>query len=139
MNKIITDGEVIEVGDTRLTVLETPGHTAGSSSYRMQVREDGRDYTVVIANMNTINPGKQFVVDTTYPGVAEDFAETFRKQKAGDVDVWVSAHGSQYGLHDKYEPGQDYSPETFVDPEGFLAEVERLEKLYLDQMAAERR
>ena len=69
----------------------------------------------------------------------EDFAEMFRKQKAWDVDVWVSAHGSQYGLHDKYEPGQDYSPETFVDPEGFLAEVERLEKLYLDQMAAERR
>ena len=139
VNKIITDGEVLEVGDTRLTVLETPGHTAGSSSYRMQVREDGRDYTVVIANMNTINPGKQFVVDPTYSGVAEDFAETFRKQKAWDVDVWVSAHGSQYGLHDKYEPEQDYSPDTFVDPEGFLAEVERLEKLYLDQIAAERR
>ena len=35
--------------------------------------------------------------------------------------------------------GQDYSPETFVDPEGFFAEVERLEKLYLDQLASERR
>ena len=95
----------------------------------------------------------QFVVNTSiapssircantrwaYPGVAEDFAETFRKQKTWDVDVWVSAHGSQYGLHDKYEAGQDYSPETFVDPEGFLAAVERLEKLYLEQIAAERR
>ncbi len=139
VNKIIVEGEVIELGDTRLTVLETPGHTAGSSSYQMEVREDGRDYSVVIANMNTINPGKQLVVDPTYPGVAEDFAETFRKQKTWDVDVWVSAHGSQYGLHDKYEPGQDYSPDTFVDPEGFLEEVERLESLYLDQVAAERR
>ena len=68
-----------------------------------------------------------------------DFAETFLKQKALEVDVWVSAHGSQYGLHGKYEAGQDYSPETFVDPEGFLAAVERLEKLYLEQIAAERR
>ena len=109
----------------------------GSSSYTMRVREDGREYRVAIANMGTINPGKQLVVDPTYPGVAEDFAETFRKQKALRVDVWVAAHGSQYDLQRKYEAGQDYSPETFVDPEGFLAEVERLEKLYLKQIAAE--
>ena len=139
VNKIITDGEVIELGETRLTVLETPGHTEGSCSYTMTVREDGREYNVVIANMGTINPGKQLVVEPTYPGVAEDFAETFRKQKALELDVWVAAHGGQYGLHDKYEAGQAYSPETFVDPDGFLAEVERLEKLYLEQIAAERR
>ena len=139
VDRIIADGEVIELGETRLTVLETPGHTAGSSSYTMRVREDGRDYAVAIANMGTINPGKQLVVDPTYPGVAKDFAATFRKQKALEVNVWVAAHGSQYGLHDKYEVGQAYSPETFVDPEGFLAAVERLEKLYLEQIAAERR
>ncbi len=139
VDKIIADGDVIELGETRLTVLGTPGHTAGSSSYTMQVREDGRDYDVAIANMGTINPGKQLVVDPTYPGVADDFAETFRKQKALEVDVWVAAHGSQYGLHDKYEAGQDYNPDTFVDPEGFLAAVERLEKLYQEQIAAERR
>ena len=84
---------MIELGDTRLTVMETPGHTAGSSSYLMRVRENGRDYNVAIANMGTINAGKQLVVDPTYPGVADDFAATFRKQKALDVDVWVAAHG----------------------------------------------
>ena len=139
VDKIIADGDLIELGDTRLTVLETPGHTTGSSSYLMQVRDGGRDYDVAIANMGTINPGKQLVVDSTYPGVADDFANTFRKQKALSVDVWVAAHGGQYGLHDKYEAGQAYSPETFVDPEGFLAAVERLERLYLEQVEAERR
>ena len=139
VDRIIADGDLIELGETRLTVLETPGHTTGSSSYTVRVREDGRDYDVAIANMGTINPGKQLVVDPTYPGVAEDFAETFRKQKSLAVDIWVAAHGSQYGLHGKYEPGQDYSPETFVDPDGFLAAVERLETLYLEQIAAERR
>ena len=93
----------------------------------------------MIANMGTINPGKKLVVEPTYPGVADDFANTFRKQKALDVDVWVSAHGSQYGLHDKYEAGQDYSPDTFVDPSGFLAAVERLENAYVAQLADERR
>ena len=138
VDRIIEDGEVLELGDARLTVMSSPGHTAGSSSYLMTVTEGGRDYSVAIANMNTINPGKQLVVDPTYPGVADDFAETFRRQKALDVDVWVSAHGGQYGLHDKYEPGQEYSPDTFVDPEGFREAVERLEGLYLAQLESER-
>ena len=139
VDQIIGEGEVIELGDTRLTVYEHPGHTEGSSSYSMRVRENGRDYNVVIANMGTINPGKKLLVDPTYPGVKDDFARTYRHQKAMDVDVWVSAHGGQYGLHDKYEAGQAYDPDTFVDPEGFLAAVERLERLYLDQLAEERR
>ena len=139
VDKVITDGEVIEIGDISLTVYEHPGHTEGSSSYSREVRENGRDYKVVIANMGFINPGKQLVVDPTYPGVADDFAQTYRRQKAMDVDVWVAAHGSQYGLHDKYAPGQEYDPDTFVDPDGFLAAVERLERIYRAQLAEEKR
>ena len=138
VDRIISDGEIIELGDIRLRVHEHPGHTEGSSSYSMQVTEDGRDYDVVVANMGTINEGKRLVVDPTYPGVAEDFARTYASQKAMDVDVWVAAHGGHYGLLDKYRPGQAYSPDTFVDPEGFLAEVERLERIYEEQVAVER-
>ncbi len=138
VDKIITDGELIELGETRLTVLETPGHTAGSCSYTMQVSESGRDYVVAIANMGTINPGKRLVVNPTYPGVAEDFAETFRKQKVLGADVWVAAHGGHYQLHEKYQAGQAYSPETFVDPGGLLAAVERYAELYREQIAVER-
>ncbi|MGD8831397.1 MAG: subclass B3 metallo-beta-lactamase [Pseudomonadales bacterium] len=138
VDRVLSDGDTIELGDISLTVHDHPGHTEGSSSYTMRVREAGRDYEVVIANMGTINPGKRLLVNPTYPGVADDFARTFSEQKAMPVDVWVAAHGSQYGLHDKYRPGQEYSPDTFVDPDGFRAEVSRLEALYLEQMAAER-
>ena len=139
VDRIIGDGDVIELGATRLTVMETPGHTAGSSSYLMEIREGNRTYDVGVINMGTINDGKKLVVDPTYPGVADDFALTFRKQKALELDVWVSSHGSQYQLHEKYQAGQDYSPETFVDPDGFLRSVERLERLYVAQIEAERR
>jgi len=135
---IVGDGEVIELGDLRLTVHEHPGHTEGSSSYSMSVRENGRDYQVVIANMGTINAGKKLLQGPTYPGVADDFASTYRRQKAMPVDVWVAAHGSQYGLHRKWQPGQPYNVSTFVDPEGFKAAIIELEKRYLKQMAEER-
>ena len=138
VEKILADGDVIELGGVRLRTHEHPGHTEGSSSYSMTIREDGRDYRVAIANMGTINAGKKLVVDPTYPGVAEDFAETYEKQKEMAVDVWVAAHGEQYGLSEKHTPGQAYSADTFVDPDGFLAEVARLERIYLEQIAAER-
>lgn len=138
VDKLISHGDSVEIGDIRLQVHEHPGHTQGSSSYSMQVTENDRDYDVVIANMGTINAGKRMFVDPTYPGCGEDFALTFRRQKAMDIDVWVAAHGSHYHLHDKYVAGQAYSPDTFVDPAGFLAQVERLERLYLDVVAAER-
>ena len=138
VDRIISDGDVLELGDARLTVVEMPGHTAGSSGYVMTVHEAGRDYNVIIANMGTINPGKQLVVDPTYAGVGDDFAETFRRQKELEIDVWVAAHGSQYNLHDKWGPGNPYDPNTFVDPDGFRLAVERLEQLYLDQIEAER-
>ena len=139
VDRIIEDGEVLRLGRTRLTVLASPGHTAGSVSYTMAMYENGLDYDVIIANMATVNEGKRLVVDPTYPGVADDFAETFRRQKALNIDVWVASHGGQYNLHDKYEPRQRYHPDTFLDPEGFRAEVERLERLYREQLAAERR
>lgn len=139
VDRTLSDGDLIELGDIRLTVHDHPGHTEGSSSYSMSVNEGGRDYAVLIANMGTINPGKKMIKDPTYPGVAEDFASTYRKQKAMTVDVWVAAHGSQYGLHEKYTPGQPYSPETFVDPDGFQTAVEHLETIYLEQVAQEQR
>ena len=138
VDKIIRDGEVIELGALDLTVHHHPGHTEGSSSYSMVMNEnDGRDYNVLIANMGTINGGKRLTVDPTYEGVAEDFLNTYRKQKEMDVDIWVAAHNSQYNMHEKYRMGQTYNPETFVDPSGFIRAIEELEQRYKEYVAEE--
>lgn len=138
VDKIIVQDDVIELGDIQLTVHDHPGHTEGSTSYSMIIQENGREYKVLIANMGSVNPGKQLAVDPTYPGVAADFAHTFTHQKSLDVDIWVAAHPFQYGLHDKWQPGQAYSPDTFVDPEGYLEAVDNHENLFLEAMATER-
>ncbi len=137
VDKIVSDGEVIELGGIKLTVHYHPGHTEGSSSYAMAVQENGKTYNILIANMGTINAGKKLVVEPTYPGVAEDFAYTYRAQKAMPVDIWVAAHKSQYGFYYKYDRSKPYSPETFVDPEGFVDAVENLEAIYRVQLRQE--
>ena len=101
------------------------------------IGEDEEEYNVLVANMGTINNGKNLTVDPTYNGVAEDFIATYEKQKQLEVDVWVAAHNSQYNMHEKYRSGQPYNPQTFVDPVGFLRAIENLERRYEDYIAAE--
>ena len=89
--------------------------------------------------MGSINPGIIRQRDAeAYPGVGEDYARTFKAQKDMQIDVWLASHASQFKLHEKYKPGDAYNPDRFVDPQGFKASVESLEKKYEDQLARER-
>lgn len=137
VDRRITQGDIITLGDLRIEVHEHPGHTEGSSSYTFSVREQGRDYVVGVINMGTINSGKRLVVKPTYENVASDFASTYNAQKKLPIDIWVSAHNGQYDMHSKYQIGQAYSPETFYDPAGYVRAIERLETAYLEVISDE--
>lgn len=134
----LKDGQKISLGGTELTVYSHPGHTRGSVSYGLTITENGRNYHVLIANMGSINPGTKLIGNKKYPQIADDYARTFREQKKLECDVFLSSHASQYSLHDKWKPGQAYSPDTFVDPEGYKAAVARAETNYLEWLAKEK-
>jgi metallo-beta-lactamase class B len=138
VDRTLKDGDTISLGGTILTAHLHPGHTKGATSFTTDVRENGKTYRVIIANMGTINPGVKVGGMPKYPGITKDYARTFIAQKDLKIDIWLSSHASQFRMHEKYKPGDAYSPERFVDPAGFLAAVRRLEQAYLDQLARER-
>jgi metallo-beta-lactamase class B len=133
------DGDTISLGGTVLTAHHHPGHTKGATSFTLNVQENGKTYRVVIANMGSINPGVTVSGMPKYPGIAQDYARTFRRQKDMAIDVWLASHASQFGMHDKYKPGDPYNPDRFVDPKGFRTAVEKLETVYLEQLNRERK
>ena len=132
------DSDTIALGGTVLTAHLHPGHTKGASSFTLNVQESGKTYRVVIANMGSINPGVTVAGMAKYPGITEDYARTFKAQKDMQIDVWLASHASQFKMHDKYKPGDAFNPDRFVDPQGFKAAVEQLEKTYQAQLAKER-
>jgi metallo-beta-lactamase class B len=138
VDRRLKDGEILKLGDLELKVIFTPGHTYGSSSYALTVEEGGETYNVLIANMNTVNPGTKFINNEKYPKIVEDYSHGFEVEKGLDVDIWVSAHASQYGLHDKYSPGDAYNPERFVDPQGYEEAVAEYEERFLELVEAEK-
>ena len=138
VDRRLKDQDTIALGGVTLTAHHHPGHTKGATSFTMTVRESGRDYRVAIANMGSINPGVTVSGMPKYPTIADDYARTFAAQKALPVDVFLASHAAQFGMHDKYKPGDTYDPNRFVDPKGYLAAVERLEGVYREQLARER-
>lgn len=139
VDRIIQQGDIIELGDVRLVVHEHPGHTQGSSSYTFIADEGDRAYKVGILNIGTINPGVQLVDEPTYPEIAKDFAYTYAVQKSMELDIWVAAHNSHYSLDGKWQPGQPYDPNTFVDPDGLLNVIQFLENAINRQLREEQR
>ena len=135
---ILKDSDTISLGGVVLTAHHHPGHTKGATSFTLNVLENGKTYRVVIANMGSINPGVTVSGMAKYPGIAEDYARTFKAQKDMQIDVWFASHAAQFKLHEKYHPGDPFNPDRFVDPSGFKAAVEQFEKTYRDQLARER-
>jgi metallo-beta-lactamase class B len=131
---VIADGDVIELGDIRLGVLEHPGHTEGSASYAMTITESGDSYDVLVVNMAYINDGVNVAIKPTYHGIATDFKKTFESQRELSPDIWVSSHKSTYGFHGKHAPGQTYDPRAFYDPAGYIEAVRLHEVTFVNKV-----
>ena len=78
------DNDTISLGGTTLTTHHHPGHTKGATSFTLNVQESGKTYRVVIANMGSINPGVTVSGMPKYPGIAADYARTFKAERHGD-------------------------------------------------------
>jgi metallo-beta-lactamase class B len=133
----LKNGDKVRLGDVEITAHHHPGHTKGATSYTLTVKENGKDYHVIIANMPGINPGVKVSGMPKYPAIATDYGRSFHDLKEMQIDVFLASHAAQFKLHDKYKPGDPYNPDRFVDPKGFRTELDRLEKLYRDQLAQE--
>jgi metallo-beta-lactamase class B len=131
---VITDGDVITLGDIRLSVLEHPGHTEGSASYAITITESGHSYDVLVVNMAYINEGVNVTIKPTYHGISADFEETFESQRGLSPDIWVSSHKSAYEFHKKHEPGQAYDPRAFYDPVGYIDAVRLHEVTFVNKI-----
>ena len=131
---VIADGDVIELGDIRLRVLEHPGHTEGSASYAMTISDFGHSYDVLVVNMAYINEGVNVAIKPTYYGIAADFEKTFKSQRKLTPDIWVSSHKSAYGFHEKHSPGQAYDPRAFYDPAGYIEAVRLHEVTFVNKV-----
>lgn len=134
VDRILHDGDTIQLGDMKLVMLHHPGHTKGSCSFLFDVKDAKRSYRVLIANIPTIITDKPFSELKRYPGIARDYGYTIKAMKGLSFDIWLASHGSQFELQKKHKEGSGYHPEAFMDKEGYDLEIKDCEEEYLEKM-----
>jgi metallo-beta-lactamase class B len=139
VDRVLKDGDQVKLGGITLVAYCTPGHTKGCTTWTLKADEGGKAYNVVVVGSPNVNPGYRLVGNSKYPTISEDFARSFQILKSLPCDVFLGAHGSYYGMEEKYARLQEGSSKNpFVDPEGYRSFVAFKEKQFLDELARQK-
>src|SRR5438105_3916684 len=100
---VVTDGQKLTLGDTTLTMYLTPGHTPGTISTIIPVRDNGRPHVAAEwggTGFNfTVSPDKpRRYWYETYAASADHFRDAVKKEGA---DVLIANHPEQDGAKAK--------------------------------------
>ncbi|WP_101926079.1 MULTISPECIES: subclass B3 metallo-beta-lactamase [Luteimonas] len=97
-DRLLLDGEVIVLGDLRLQVHFTPGHTPGSMSWTWTDRAgDGTPLQLVYADSLSA-PDYRLLDNPRYPRIVEDYRASFARIRALPCDLLLTPHPGFSGL-----------------------------------------
>lgn len=103
VDRLLMDGETVELGGTRLTAHFMPGHTPGSMAWTWTDRRDGADVRIAYVDSLTA-PGYRLLDNPRYPRIVEDFRRSFDVVRGLPCDVLLTPHPGASG-HDFADPG----------------------------------
>ena len=130
VDRVLHDGDTVELGGSRLTAHLTPGHTKGCTTWTMQVHEGARTLNAVIIGSPNVNPGYVLVGNKDYPQIAQDYVKTFKVLKGLPCDLFLGAHGAYFGMKAKYERAKAGEANPLIDAEGYKAYVAEREATF---------
>lgn len=138
VDRVLHNGDEVQLGGAVLTAQLTPGHTKGCTTWTMKVREAGKVHNVVIIGSPNVNPGYRLVNNTAYPQIAADYEKMFRVLKSLPCDIFLGAHGSYFDLESKYARLKEGSLAAFVDPQGYKKYIAGKEQAFMTELAKQR-
>jgi metallo-beta-lactamase class B len=130
VDRVLHDGDVVELGGSRLTAHLTAGHTPGCTTWTMQVPEGGKTLNAVIIGSPNVNAGYFLVGNKKYPQIAEDYDRTFRTLKKLPCDLFLGAHGAYFGMLAKLDKMKAGGANPFIDPAGYQAYITERENAF---------
>ena len=137
VDRIIADGDKLELGGVTLTARLTPGHSPGCTSWETTVEEPGRMLTVLFFCSATV-AANRLVGDPQYDGIVEDYRHSFAMARGWRPDVFLANHPESFHMEDKLARRAAGETDVFVDRGAFPAYIERLEAAFERELARQR-
>jgi metallo-beta-lactamase class B len=124
VDRVLQDGDHVDLGGIRLTARLTAGHTPGCTTWTTQLRDGRNQRSVVIACQISVP-----AAIISYEGMDADFKRTYALLRSLPCDVFLAEHGKAFSLTEKMaRTTQDPSVNPFVDPAGCARYVDEAEQ-----------
>jgi metallo-beta-lactamase class B len=130
IDRVVADGDTLELGGTSLKAHVTPGHTKGCTTWTTTTEEGGRKYEVLFYCSTSVVD--TLVGNTKYPQIVSDYERTFARFRTMKADVFLANHPMFFGMEEKRARVTAGAPNPFVDP----AELQRFVSGSEDQFRA---
>ncbi|GAB3743698.1 subclass B3 metallo-beta-lactamase [Lysobacter olei] len=132
-DRLLLDGEAIDLGSVRLTAHFTPGHTPGSLSWTWTDTRGGKP--VRIAYVDSLSaPGYNLIDHARYPRIVDDYRATYAKVRSLPCDVLITPHADASG----WAPGTATPHATPMTCHAYADNAERtLDTQLIDQRKAQ--
>jgi metallo-beta-lactamase class B len=127
VDRIVNDGETVQLANVTLTANLTPGHTKGCTTWTMPVNDGAKTYNVVFYCSTTV-PGYQLINNRKYPGIVSDYKHSFARLRQLPCDIFLAPHGSFFHLEEKRVRMRKGGANPFIDSTEFRAFIDRSEQ-----------
>jgi metallo-beta-lactamase class B len=127
VDHVLHDGDTVRLGGSVLTAHKTAGHTRGCTTWTMTVTEAGRAlHVVIIGGMAALDSYRLIATPghpASYPGIEQDFLNTFAELRSLPCDIFLGAHGSYFGMQAKLAKLPAAGNAVWIDPTGYRKAV----------------
>ena len=130
VDRILHDGDTVELGGTVLTAHKTAGHTKGCTTWTMDVNESGKTLHVVIVGSPSVLSSYRLTANKAYPGIASDYRHEFEVLRSLPCDVFLGSHGGFFDLKAKYARFKAGDRDAFIDPAGYRSFVSEYQQKF---------
>jgi metallo-beta-lactamase class B len=137
VDRVVRDGETIQLGDVTLTAHLTPGHTPGCTSWSTTVQDQGRALKVLFLCSITV-AGNVLVGNRAYPRIASDYRATFRKLGTMKADIVLPSHPDIADVMEREARRQAGETDAFIDPQALPSLVAQFSAAFETALAAVR-
>lgn len=137
VDRILRDGDVIRMGDVRLTAYLTPGHTRGATTWIADIVVDGKPYLVAFPDGAGFNPGYRVARNPSYPGITDDYRRTHHQLEMLKPDIWLAQHNEYYDLAGKRKRAETEGVNAWIDPEGYRQFIAGKKRAFEDEVDLE--
>jgi metallo-beta-lactamase class B len=130
VDHVLTDREVVHLGNIELTAHFTPGHTRGCTSWTMSVTISGKPHNMLLIGFERAFPLGALKGNTAYPRIVDDLRESFRRLEGLPCEVFLGPHASMFGFAAKRASRESGKVNAFVDPTGCAAFLKKQEQAF---------